>query len=250
MIKVKGSAIWAALENGVCLVPALEGRFPQVAGMKYSFDPQKESGNRILWVEIGDKPLDPTKEYVLATRGYMGRGKDGFDSLLVKSEGGEAEEIVSEENGILISMILRQYFMSLKILGKWRRWGTSMNKHWAGIHEDMHPGGEKIMESPAAADNATGVPNHDRNGSTKHRHHNQHKTEVNGHLVDSDTDDEEHHTTTMTNAENIAETERHIMRTVTRKWMRLAGIERREVGMVDDHEDDSLPQWTRGIAPR
>jgi 5'-nucleotidase len=74
---------------------------------------------------------------VLVTRGYMARGKDGFTSLLVKSEGGEAEEIVSEENGILISMMLRQYFMSLKIVGQWKMWGKSMDRHWQGVQKSM-----------------------------------------------------------------------------------------------------------------
>ena len=45
----------------------------------------------------------------------MARGKDGYEPLLVKSEGGEVEEVVNEENGVLISTILRQYFMSLKV---------------------------------------------------------------------------------------------------------------------------------------
>ena len=67
----------------------------------------------------------------------MARGKDGFESLLVKSEGGEAEEIVSEENGILISMMLRQYFMSLKIMGQWKMWGNSMDRHWKGVQKSM-----------------------------------------------------------------------------------------------------------------
>lgn len=35
----------------------------------------------------------------------MGRVKDGFDSLLVKSEGGEVEEIVDEESGLFIFVI-------------------------------------------------------------------------------------------------------------------------------------------------
>lgn len=42
----------------------------------------------------------------------------------MESEGGVAKELVSEENGMLISAIIRQYFMSLKILGRWKRWCT------------------------------------------------------------------------------------------------------------------------------
>jgi len=245
VIKVRGKAILAALENAVSLVPALEGRFPQVSNIFFKYDPKLPVGQRILWTDIGDDPLDTEKEYNLATRGYMGRGKDGYDSLLVKSEGGEAEELVSEENGILISMILRQYFMSLKVLGRWRRWGPSLHRHWTGVHEEMSEG----IRDP-------GLPEHAKTASMRnkhanhHHHHHGHRTQVNGHLVDSDTDDEgdyEHHVPS-----DVEEKERqgHLMRTVSRKWMRLAGIQHKHVATADDDEEEFLPHWTRGIAPK
>lgn len=54
---------------------------------------------------------------------------DGFTSLLVKSEGGEAEEIIEEENGILISAMLRQYFMGLLTVGRWK----NLAQHWVKV---------------------------------------------------------------------------------------------------------------------
>lgn len=257
VVKVTGKAVREALENGVSLVPALEGRFPQVGGISFEFDARKKSGERVLWVDIGDDELDEQKEYVVATRGYMGRGKDGFDSLKVKSEGGEAEEIVSEENGVLISMMLRQYFMSLKVLGRWRRWGSALHSHWDGVHDCMKQN-EGIKE-PGAAPEAvapTEPVKHDRNGSTKHHphphhhHHHHHHTVVDGHLVDSDTEDEEHHSHVVDEAQQEKERELHVMRVVSRKWMRLAGVEHRHVRMVDEDEEEFLPHWTRGIAPK
>jgi 5'-nucleotidase len=83
----------------------------------------------VQWAEIGGKPYEPEKLYVLCTRGYMGRGKDGFTSLLVKSEGGDAEEIIEEENGILISAMLRQYFMGLLTVGCWK----NLAQHWVKV---------------------------------------------------------------------------------------------------------------------
>ncbi|KAH6609843.1 hypothetical protein Trco_003189 [Trichoderma cornu-damae] len=129
LLRAKGQAIWDALENGVSLYPALEGRFAQVSGIEYEFDPAKPSGQRIISVKINGQTYEPEKKYVLATRGYMGRGKDGFTSLLVKSEGGEVEEIVDEESGILISAILRQYFMALRTLGQWKK----LSSHWSNV---------------------------------------------------------------------------------------------------------------------
>ncbi|SLM39240.1 5- [Lasallia pustulata] len=258
VVKVTGNAIREALENGVSLVPALEGRFPQVGGISFEFDASKKSGERVLWVDIGDDELDEQKKYVVATRGYMGRGKDGFDSLKVESEGGQAEEIVSEENGVLISMMLRQYFMSLKVLGVWRRWGSALHSHWSGVHNGMNqkdgikePGATPEIVAPAQP------LKHERDGSTGHHHHHHHhhphhhhRTVVDGHLVDSDTEDEEHHSHVVDEAQQEKERELHVMRTVSRKWMRLAGVEHRHVGIADEDEEEFLPHWTRGIAPK
>lgn len=113
----------------MCL-PAGIGRFPQVSNIRFSFDPSRPVGSRILAAQVDGETLDNERIYVLATRGYMGRGKDGYRSLLVEPEGGECEEVVSEENGMLISAILRQYFMSLTVLAKWSGWCPSMDSHW------------------------------------------------------------------------------------------------------------------------
>jgi 5'-nucleotidase len=75
LIRVTGQAILDALENGVSLYPALEGRFPQVSNIFFEFDPKKPSGCRVLSVRIGQETLQLDKKYVLATRGYMARGK-------------------------------------------------------------------------------------------------------------------------------------------------------------------------------
>lgn len=50
---------------------------------------------------------------------------DGYTALLVQSEGGDAEEIIDEENGILISTMLRQYFMGLRTVGQWKNLAES-----------------------------------------------------------------------------------------------------------------------------
>lgn len=75
VLKVTGKQIWDALENGVSNYPALEGRFPQVSNIKFETDYSKPPHSRIQSAEIGNEPLDEAREYVLATRGYMGRGK-------------------------------------------------------------------------------------------------------------------------------------------------------------------------------
>ena len=77
-LRVKGQAIWDALENGVSTYPALEGRFPQVSNIVFEFDPSRESGKRLNFLQIGGKNYDPEADYLLVTRGYMGRGKGEY----------------------------------------------------------------------------------------------------------------------------------------------------------------------------
>ncbi|EED20999.1 5'-nucleotidase, putative [Talaromyces stipitatus ATCC 10500] len=138
VLKVTGREVVEALENGVSQLPALEGRFPQVSNITFEYTASSPPGSRINWVKLGGEPINYKQHYTLATRGYMARGKDGYTSLLVQSEGGEIEELVSEENGMLISAILRQYFLSLKVMGKWRRMSKSLHKHWDGVHSRLH----------------------------------------------------------------------------------------------------------------
>ena len=244
VLRVNGKAILDALENSVSLVPALEGRYPQVSNIQFAYNPTLPSGSRVQWAKIHHEPLDEAKMYVLATRGYMGRGKDGFTSLLVRSEGGSAEEIVSEENGILISMMLRQYFMSLKVMGKWRRWGPSLHRHWDSVHRDLHTDG-KVRE---AKELKKGVK-HSRSGDVKEADENARM--VDGRLVDSDTEDEEHETGKKPVTEKgEREREMQVARWAVRRWMDSVGVHRGSVGMVDHHEDEYMPLWTKGIAPR
>jgi 5'-nucleotidase len=145
VIKVSGKAIVEALENGVSTYPALEGRFPQVSGISFTFNPALPKGQRIVQCAVDSKPVDPKKLYKLTTRGYMARGKDGYTSLLIQSEGGEAEEIVDEENGVLISTIVRQFFMALRVVDKWKLWGDSMQNHWNTVVHGMENASSPVV---------------------------------------------------------------------------------------------------------
>jgi 5'-nucleotidase len=119
VIRVSGSAILAALENSVSKLPALEGRFCQVSGLEFGYDPTRPSGDRVRWVNVAGDKLRMDRRYTVATRGYMAHGKDGFESLNIKNE--DVEDIIDEEHGVLISVIIRQYFLSLKVISTWRR---------------------------------------------------------------------------------------------------------------------------------
>ncbi len=81
--QLKGSDVKAALENGVSQLEEGAGRFPQVAGLKYSFDPSKPAGERIsdVMVEGGDgsfAAIEDDTTYGVVSNNFMRGGGDGY----------------------------------------------------------------------------------------------------------------------------------------------------------------------------
>ena len=77
-----GATVLAALENGLSQIDDGAGRFPQVAGMRYVFDPAADVGARVVSAEVMEGgawvPLDPAKTYGVVTNNYMRGGGDGY----------------------------------------------------------------------------------------------------------------------------------------------------------------------------
>ena len=145
VITLTGRALLSALENSVSKLPAQEGRFCQVSGLQFGYDPNRKEGDRVRWVKVGGQELEMERRYSCATRSYMARGKDGFDSLNVKNA--DVEEVINEEHGILLSMVIRQYFLSLKVLSRWRR-GKSICGLFTGLQADQTRRGSLIPRLP------------------------------------------------------------------------------------------------------
>lgn len=80
--QLKGSDIIAALENGLSQIEEGGGRFPQVSGLKFTFDKSKPAGSRIVSVQVkegdGFTPIDLEKIYSVATNNFMRGGGDGY----------------------------------------------------------------------------------------------------------------------------------------------------------------------------
>lgn len=85
MIEVTGDTLRQALEHGVSRSGPGEdnepGRFPQVSGLRYTFDPTLKAGARVTEVTVGGQPLDPKKTYKLAVSSFVAGGGDGYAML-------------------------------------------------------------------------------------------------------------------------------------------------------------------------
>jgi len=68
-----GADVVAALENGVSGFPKLEGRFPQLAGCRFVFDPSKPPGQRVepALVQVQDEDIDLNKVQGLSYTGIL-----------------------------------------------------------------------------------------------------------------------------------------------------------------------------------
>ncbi|WP_126978355.1 bifunctional metallophosphatase/5'-nucleotidase [Frigidibacter oleivorans] len=80
--EARGSTLIAALENGVGQIEEGAGRFPQVAGLKYSFDASQPAGSRISDVMVMKDgawaPIEPETVYGVVTNNYVRNGGDGY----------------------------------------------------------------------------------------------------------------------------------------------------------------------------
>ena len=81
--EVSGQTVIDALENGVSQVEEVKGRFPQVAGLTFVWDPTvapNEGRIQEVMVMEGDAfvPIDPAKTYMLVSNNYVRGGGDGY----------------------------------------------------------------------------------------------------------------------------------------------------------------------------
>ena len=77
-ISLTGAQVKAALEHGVARLEEPAGSFPQVSGLTFTYSRSAPAGARVKDVTVGGRPLDPQKEYVVATNDYLVAGGDGY----------------------------------------------------------------------------------------------------------------------------------------------------------------------------
>jgi 5'-nucleotidase len=85
---VTGANLWKALENGVGGSYPGDGRFPQISGFKFTFDPSKPVGSRIVEVTKldGTAIAKDSKEYSLTTLDFLIYGGDGYLNVFTPAQ--------------------------------------------------------------------------------------------------------------------------------------------------------------------
>jgi len=112
VLDVTGEQIHGALENGVSQWPKLEGRFPQVSGIRFAFDPSKPPGHRVdpQFVKVGDEYLELNNHYKLITKSYLANGKDGYDCLA------SAPVLVDDECSPTLTSAVQNHFKAISMV--------------------------------------------------------------------------------------------------------------------------------------
>jgi 5'-nucleotidase/UDP-sugar diphosphatase len=77
-IRLTGQQIRDALEYGLSGIEQKEGRFPQVAGLTVTYSPARKPGNRVGTILVGGEPIEPSRQYIVATVDFLAAGGDGY----------------------------------------------------------------------------------------------------------------------------------------------------------------------------
>ncbi|HSS19086.1 MAG TPA: 5'-nucleotidase C-terminal domain-containing protein [Pyrinomonadaceae bacterium] len=112
-VEVSGALLREALEHGVArsAEDAEPGRFPQVSGIRFTFDARRPAGSRIVDLSINGKPLDPQKTYTLAASDYVALdGGDGYAMLKT------ARVLIPRERAQFDSDVLRTAIAAKKVI--------------------------------------------------------------------------------------------------------------------------------------
>ncbi|MCP5082217.1 MAG: multifunctional 2',3'-cyclic-nucleotide 2'-phosphodiesterase/5'-nucleotidase/3'-nucleotidase, partial [Alphaproteobacteria bacterium] len=103
--QVSGQTVINALENGVSQVEEVKGRFPQVAGLKFTWDasvaPNEGRVSDVLVMEGGAwVPIDPAKTYALVSNNFVRGGGDGYkmfrDAMNAYDFGPDVADVMAE----------------------------------------------------------------------------------------------------------------------------------------------------------
>ena len=79
IMKVPGRLILPMLENSVSAYPKLDGRWPCLSGINFSFDPSQPPGSRVHSVKgKNDEPFDFSRDYNVALKYFISLGRDGY----------------------------------------------------------------------------------------------------------------------------------------------------------------------------
>ncbi|KAL6766462.1 FAP215 [Auxenochlorella protothecoides x Auxenochlorella symbiontica] len=113
-VELTGADLLRVLETGVGAWPEPEGRFLQVSGLRFAFDPARPPGARVdaASVRVGGAALDPARRYSAVTKAYLRDGRDGFACMRA------ARPLRVELNAPSLATLVRHLFFRIQALNE------------------------------------------------------------------------------------------------------------------------------------
>jgi 2',3'-cyclic-nucleotide 2'-phosphodiesterase (5'-nucleotidase family) len=108
ILEVSGKDVIDALENGFSNIENQRPKYPQISGLRVSYNSKAPPGERVVSVMVQGKPLIEEAIYLVATSDYIANGGDGYASLAHKNAVGDRKT----QNNILISDLLLRDIIS------------------------------------------------------------------------------------------------------------------------------------------
>jgi 2',3'-cyclic-nucleotide 2'-phosphodiesterase (5'-nucleotidase family) len=114
--KITGTEIQEALENSVSQIEKGAGRFLQVSGLTYAYNPKAPIGQRILEVKINGSSLIPNQIYTASTTNYLAEGGDGY--IVFRENKKEYLNTLKLFIDVLLEYIQKQRMISPRVEGR------------------------------------------------------------------------------------------------------------------------------------
>lgn len=80
-LEMTGMQVVAMLEHGVSSYPEVSGKFLQVSGLRFYFDPAEPAGSRVKDVRVQGERLRYRETYTVATNDFLAAGGDDYTML-------------------------------------------------------------------------------------------------------------------------------------------------------------------------
>ncbi|GMH72035.1 hypothetical protein TrST_g2555 [Triparma strigata] len=112
VLEMNGDQLIEALENGVSQYPRLEGRFPQISGVSFTYDAALEPMSRVQRdsVKVDGEPITAEQTFSVCVKAYLAKGKDGYDVFA------KCKVLIDEENAPVLPALVRNTFTELSVL--------------------------------------------------------------------------------------------------------------------------------------
>jgi 5'-nucleotidase len=140
--------------------------------------------------------------------------------------------------------------MSLKVLGKWKYFGPSMEFKFSSMQSELSQTHTFHEASPTSPTSNTSLPHHPRVARVKNQHT---RTASPDSEADPDTDEEDHNDGGGGGEDGLikfSERETQVVRRVMRKWWRLAGLQGAPRCADSLEGEEMRVDWTKAVAPR